>query len=624
VTDIAAGMDMPRVWDQAVARGPDRPFLVCLDRDGGRAEFTYGQFDALAGRAANALAAAGVSQGDRVILQLGNRPEFLAALLGVFALGAVAVPLHAGATAAEVARADRTSGATFGVADAVRSPEHAALLSGGRKGETGLWSVGATAAAEAAPSQTRCGSREAPERDKEVSGERTGVGAGVRAGAAPGETCRGRRETPERGKEVSGERTGVGAGARAGAAPSETSRGCPEAPEAGEEGSGGTASGKGAPRAGTDWAAALAAQPAVHPDRLPPDGGRLAQLLYTSGTTAAPKGVMVTHANMVFSGHYGVWQASLRGDDRLATSMPACHSNFQLAALTPVLAAGAQLILVEKYSASRYWEQVRAEGATVVQLIAMMVRTMLAQPAAPSDAAHSVRAALSFMPLAAEERDAFEERFGVRLANSYGSTESIGWSVTDPPSGERRWPSVGRPGLGYEAGVFDSAGRELAAGQVGELRIKGVPGRSLMAGYWEDPAATRAALTVDGWLTTHDQGYQDAEGWFYFVDRSVNLVKRAGENVSTAEVECVLTAHPLIAEAAVVGVPDPVRDQAVKAFVRLAPGASLTEAAIREHCRARLSAFKVPAAIEVVADFPRTPSMKIDKRLLAAASIGKE
>lgn len=342
----------------------------------------------------------------------------------------------------------------------------------------------------------------------------------------------------------------------------------------------------------------------------------VAELLYTSGTTAAPKGVMITHANLVFSGHYGVWQTSLRPDDRLFTTMPACHSNFQLAALTPVLVAGATLVMAERYSARHFWEQVRDERATVVQLIAMMARTLLLQPPKPEDGRHEIRDALYFMPLSDTEKAEFERRFRVRLLNSYGSTESIGWAVTDPPQGERRWPSVGRAGLGYEVGIFDCTGHELPPGQVGEFRIKGVPGRSLMRGYHDDPDATSAALSPDGWLRTHDEGYADADGWFYFVDRAVNVIKRAGENISTTEVECTLTSHPLIAEAAVVGVPDPVRDKAVKAFVRLQPGARLTASEVVEHCRGLLAAYKVPQYVEFVDDFPRTSSMKIEKRLL--------
>jgi len=368
-----------------------------------------------------------------------------------------------------------------------------------------------------------------------------------------------------------------------------------------------------------DLDAACASASPLAPTAAPVDSGALAELLYTSGTTAEPKGVMVTQANLVFSGHYGVWETGLRPDDRLFTPMPACHSNFQMAALMPVVVAGACLVLAEAYSASRFWRQVRESDATVIQIISMIVRTLLLQPADPRDAENRVREALFFMGLSDAEKDAFERRFGVRLLNTYGSTESIGWALTDPPVGERRWPSVGRPGLGYEVGIFGSGGHELPVGQVGEIRIKGTPGTSIMAGYYGNPAETQRVLLPGGWLRTHDLGYRDADGWFYYVGRDRDVIKRSGENISTAEVEQVLTAHPEIAEAAVVGVPDPIRDEAVKAFVRRAPGSALSAQAVVDHCRHQLIEFKVPSEVEFVDDFPRTPSMKIEKRLLRQA-----
>jgi crotonobetaine/carnitine-CoA ligase len=345
------------------------------------------------------------------------------------------------------------------------------------------------------------------------------------------------------------------------------------------------------------------------------DNSTPAEILFTSGTTAQPKGVVISQANLVYSGLYAVWQASLRPDDRLFTTMPACHSNFQLVALTGVLAAQATLIMAERYSASRFWEQVRQEGATVVQLIAMMVRTLLLQPARPEDSEHRVREALYFMPLADRDKTGFEQRFGLRLLNSYGSTESICWALTDPPTGPRNWPSVGRPGLGYEVGIFDDRGRELPCGQTGEIWVRGTPGRSLMSGYWNDPQATAAALQ-DNWLHTHDYGYRDQDGWFYFVDRAVNIIKRGGENISTRQVEEVLLSHPGIEQAAVIGVPDPVRDQAVKAFVVPIAGARLDPAEIIDFCAAHLSAYKVPQFVEVTDSLPLTHSMKVAKRLL--------
>lgn len=341
------------------------------------------------------------------------------------------------------------------------------------------------------------------------------------------------------------------------------------------------------------------------------------QIIYTSGTTSRPKGVVLTHANMVFSGLYGDWEVSLRGSDRVLTSMPACHSNFQLAALMPVITAGASLIIVEKYSATRFMKQIRHYKATVIQCVAMMLRTLLLQPVDPEEKNHCVREVLYFIPITDAEKEEFEQRFNMRIMNTYGSTESIGWAITDPPVGARNWPSVGRAGLGYKARICDMEDNELPPGEVGEIQIKGERGRSVMLEYYNNPEATENTFSVDGWLKTGDQGYQDDNGWFYFVDRKVNMVKRSGENISTTELEEILEQHPAIAEAAVIGVPDPIRDQAIKAFVRFAPDESMTLAEVEQYCKDHMASFKVPTFYEVVEDFPRTCSMKIEKKLLS-------
>lgn len=340
------------------------------------------------------------------------------------------------------------------------------------------------------------------------------------------------------------------------------------------------------------------------------------QIIYTSGTTSRPKGVVLTHANMVFSGLYGDWEVSLRGSDRVLTSMPACHSNFQLAALMPVITAGASIIIIEKYSASRFMKQIRHYKATVIQCVAMMLRTLLLQPVDPEEKNHCVREVLYFIPITEAEKEEFEERFGMRIMNTYGSTESIGWAITDPPVGARNWPSVGRAGLGYKARICNADDEEVPHGEVGEIQIKGDRGRSVMLEYYNNPEATANTFTNDGWLKTGDQGYQDDNGWFYFVDRKVNMVKRSGENISTTEIEEILEEHPLIAEAAVIGVPDPIRDQAIKAYVRFVPGQSLALEEVDQYCKDHMASFKVPSFYVVVDDFPRTCSMKIEKKLL--------
>ena len=342
------------------------------------------------------------------------------------------------------------------------------------------------------------------------------------------------------------------------------------------------------------------------------------EVMFTSGTTSRPKGVEFTHANFVYAGWYAQWQTALRSDDVLFTTMPACHSNFQLAAMMPAIAAGASLVLVEKYSASRFWDQVRRFEGTIIQCVSMMVRTLLLQPERANDRDNDVREVLYFLPLDTESKERFEERFNVRIMNSYGSTESLNWAITDYPTGPRKWPSVGRAGLGYEARIVDENGCELPRGEVGDIEVKGVPGRTIMKGYFNDPEATAATIGAGGWMSTGDKGWCDDEGFFYFVDRAANMIKRSGENISAAEVEEVLESCELIAEAAVVGEDDPIRDQLVKAFVVPAAGARITVEDVLAYCRANLAAFKVPSIVEIRSELPHTCSMKVEKKLLRA------
>lgn len=342
------------------------------------------------------------------------------------------------------------------------------------------------------------------------------------------------------------------------------------------------------------------------------------EVMFTSGTTSRPKGVEFTHANFVYAGWYAQWQTALRSDDVLFTTMPACHSNFQLAAMMPVIAAGASLVLVEKYSASRFWDQVRRFEGTIIQCVSMMVRTLLLQPERANDRDNDVREVLYFLPLDTESKERFEERFNVRIMNSYGSTESLNWVITDYPTGPRKWPSVGRAGLGYEARIVDENGCELPRGEVGDIEVKGVPGRTIMKGYFNDPKATAATIGAEGWMSTGDKGWCDDEGFFYFVDRVANMIKRSGENISAAEVEEVLESCELIAEAAVVGEDDPIRDQLVKAFVVPTAGARITVEDVLAYCRANLAAFKVPSIVEIRSELPHTCSMKVEKKLLRA------
>jgi len=355
---------------------------------------------------------------------------------------------------------------------------------------------------------------------------------------------------------------------------------------------------------------------------LPPAGSDdVAQLMFTSGTTARPKAVMITHANLLNTGERTVRVSSLLPDDRLLTALPTFHAN-ALGTVMATITAGATIVLLEEYSASKFWQQVIDHRATSVNLVSMFVRTLLAQPVDPNERNHSLRRTWFAINVTDEEKCAFEERFGVEFINGYGLTEAMVAVTNAPLAGDRRWPSVGLPAFDRVVRIADEEGRELPVGQVGEITVQGRPGRTIMKGYFKDPEATARTIR-DGWLHTGDYGYFDDKGYLYFVDRKKDMIKRAGENISASEVESVLLECPSVVEAAVIGVPDPIRDQAVTAFVVVAEGATMTATELIEHCSERLSRFKVPTSVHFLDRLPRTSIGKIQKNALGDIAAGR-
>lgn len=344
-----------------------------------------------------------------------------------------------------------------------------------------------------------------------------------------------------------------------------------------------------------------------------------AVILFTSGTTQHPKGAIYTHCNVIYGGLFHCAQIGMRTGDIFLTSMPCYHMDFQEMAAAPVICSGSTLVMVEHYSARRFWKQICDHKANFTDTMSIMNRTMLLQPIQPWEQNHHLKEIYFSMGLSQEEKEAFEKRFCVRLLNSYGMTETVSAVTCVPLYGDQHWPSVGRPALSYEIKIVDEKGNTLPAGTEGEICIHGIPGRSIISGYYKDEEATKRLIDKDGWLHSGDWGYLDKDGWLFFLGRCGNMIKRSGENISCSEIECVLTSHPLIADAAVVGVPDPIRDQAVKAFVEVIEGAAITTDEITTYCKSRLASFKVPTIVAFVKEFPRTATGKIKKRELLHA-----
>ena len=340
-------------------------------------------------------------------------------------------------------------------------------------------------------------------------------------------------------------------------------------------------------------------------------------IIYTSGTTSKPKGCLITHANYVHVGESVSKGIRLGPEDRFLTVMPLFHGNAQYYSFVSSLVVGGSVALMERFSASRYWEQAARYDCTVSSLFAAPMRMLLAQSPDPAARRHRLRLVIFAQNLTEQQLGEWDERFGAPLMQIYGMTEQLGHPLANPLDYPRNNLSIGLPSLGWECRIVDGVGRDVPNGETGQLLVRGEPGSSLMLGYYKNPEATAEAIR-DGWLWTGDNVRVGSDGYVYFVDRAKDMIKRSGENVAAGEVEGVLKAHPAVFDAAVIGVPDPIRDEAIKAFVILREGARATDAELIAWCAERLAKFRVPEFVEFRADFPRTSVGKIQKHLLRA------
>ena len=358
---------------------------------------------------------------------------------------------------------------------------------------------------------------------------------------------------------------------------------------------------------GTDVSTQTGALPVVHPLET-------AAVMYTSGTTSAPKGVLVTHANYLHAGNVVAQHLRVRPEDRWLVVLPLFHANAQYYSSMSALVSGASVALIERFSASRWGGPAVRHRATLASLFAAPIRMVLAQQRQDAPV-KSLRAVIFSQNVTEAQLDEFERRFNTRLLQLYGMTETIAPPTLNPLYGPRNNMSIGRPTLGTRLRVVTRDGREASFGETGELLVFGDPGTTLMAGYLGDESASAEAVR-DGWLHTGDNVRFDKDGFVHFVDRGKDMIKRAGENIAAGEVEAVVNSHPAVFESAAVGVHDDMRDEAIKLFVVKRDGAELSEKMLIEFCAERLARFKVPSFVEFLDALPRTPVGKIKKEEL--------
>lgn len=342
------------------------------------------------------------------------------------------------------------------------------------------------------------------------------------------------------------------------------------------------------------------------------DRGETCAILYTSATTGRPKGVMLTHENVVSNTYAVNHHLRMTPDDRGLCALPLFHCFGQNFIMNALVNAGGSLVLQERFVLEEFMGAVGGHGVTLFYAVPTMYIVILASDMKQHDLS-SLRlcfSAAASLPNEAERQ--WKARTGHDIHQGYGLTECSPFASYNHEVAFRPG-SVGTPIENVEMKVVDPAtGLEVANGELGELVIKGP---NVMKGYFRNPEATAQAVR-QGWLHSGDIGYRDPAGYFYVVDRVKDMINVSGFKVFPREVEEVLFLHPAVKEAAVVGMPDAVRGEAVKAFVVVKEGHAVDAGRLQALCREKVASYKVPDTVEFVAALPKNPTGKILKKEL--------
>jgi len=339
----------------------------------------------------------------------------------------------------------------------------------------------------------------------------------------------------------------------------------------------------------------------------------VAAIVYTSGTTSRPKGVMVRHAAYTETGASFPGWIGLTAPQRLWACLPLFHINAQAYSLMTALAHGFALALTSKFHASTFWHEARALGVTSVNVVGAMLEFLAAQPESTwvESSLRTIYAAPGPPPA---QRDGLEARFGVRILTGYGLSENP-FGCAETATSRLKAGSIGRPrqpasrAFENELRIVHPEGGEVEPGEVGELCFRNPV---MTAGYWNAPEVTAATIR-DGWLHTGDAGYRDKDGDVFLTARLKEMIRRRGENIAPAEVEDALLAHPTVRAAAVFGVAAGLQEDEVVAVVVLRDGVESDEAVLRAWAATRLAPYKVPSRIHFRDSLPTTATHRVAK-----------
>ena len=342
--------------------------------------------------------------------------------------------------------------------------------------------------------------------------------------------------------------------------------------------------------------------------------GDIASILYTSGTTGPPKGVLNCHNSYVTAGlEFTSTFVRTRADDVFYTSLPLFHVNAQMLTTIGSVISGRPMILAPRFTASGFIDDLRLHNVTVFNYIGAMLTMIAKQPERPDDEINPARLAVGGAA-PAELWTKFERRFGLTILEIYGLTETATFCLGSPPD-DIRPGTIGVPVSWSDVKLLDDKGQEARIDEPGEISIRAKRPDVLFKGYYKDADATARSME-NGWFRSGDRGIQRADGYFVFVDRLKDVIRRRGENISSFEVERIVNTHPLVAASAAVGVPSELGEDDVMIHVVTQDGAYLSPADLIEFCEQRMARFMVPRYVMFRDELPKTATERVQKYAL--------
>ncbi|HMV76846.1 MAG TPA: long-chain-fatty-acid--CoA ligase [Leptospiraceae bacterium] len=349
------------------------------------------------------------------------------------------------------------------------------------------------------------------------------------------------------------------------------------------------------------------------------EGSDSASIIYTSGTTGHPKGVVLSHSNILYNSYVARQLIDLEENDTALCIMPLFHVNAQIASMMAAMQSSATVVLEEMFKPRTFIQTLKKYRCTTFSGVPTIYNYLNEMKEADGEDLSFLKACVcGAAPMPVEVFHKFEEKFKGKIIEGYGLSEGTCVSSLNPLLGTRKIGSIGISIPGQEMAIWDNEGKELKAGEIGEIVVRGP---NVMKEYFRKPEETAKSIEK-GWLHTGDLGYRDEEGYYFIVGRKKEMIISGGENIYPKEIEEVLYKHDDISECAVVGLPDKTYGEVVGAFIVPKAGATISEKDVKSFLRPKIAGYKFPKVIEIVTDLPKTATGKIQKNKIVEDHAG--